>query len=360
MTLCDHQKLSTACTTLTAEGDNKVHDLITQRQIQAMFGLLNVFLDEDVNMTWKRASFFISRIQGHKKAHAWHFCKWTLKFLQARNLPHHCLGQAQWTVLSDKDIASEMKLQIVEKSKKGFMKAEDILNLVASSKMQKIFSERGILKPSISKSMAIRWLKKLDWRYQSIQNGMYIDGHEREDVVAYWRAFLEQWKTYDARFHHWDDNGRKLPRLNDFPVLDGPPFRLVLITHNKSMFYQNDHCKITWAEKTNQPTPQPKGEGQSLMISDFLTSKWGHLQDGDEFIHCLFPLSFYWFVLRKAWVIFKARKNRDGYFSIKDLLTQVDSAIDIFEGLSNGLFKALFFFDNALSHQKWAMDAISA
>ena len=39
---------------------------------------------------------------------------------------------------------------------------------------------------------------------------------------------------------------------------------------------------------------------------------------------------------------------------------QVDSAIDIFKGLSKGNAKALFLFDNAPSHQKQAMDAISA
>ena len=42
------------------------------------------------------------------------------------------------------------------------------------------------------------------------------------------------------------------------------------------------------------------------------------------------------------------------------LLTQVDSAINIFEGLSKGNFKSLFLFDNAPSHQKQALDAISA
>jgi hypothetical protein len=65
-------------------------------------------------------------------------------------------------------------------------------------------------------------------------------------------------------------------------------------------------------------------------------------------------------VLREARVIFKAGKNRDGYFGANDLLAQVDSAIDIFEGLSKGNFKALFLFDNAPSHQKRADNAVSA
>ena len=63
---------------------------------------------------------------------------------------------------------------------------------------------------------------------------------------------------------------------------------------------------------------------------------------------------------REAWVIFKAGKNRDGYFGAEEILTQVDSAIDIFEGLSQGNFKALFLFNNAPSHQKRASDVILA
>jgi len=136
---------------------------------------------------------------------------------------------------------------MVEKSKQGFVRAEDIVDLIASPAMQKIFSEKGISKASISKKTATRWLQKLDWRYQSARNGMYIDGHEREDIMAYRRAFVEQWKTYELRFHQWDNDGHELPRPNGFPVPDGLLFRLVLVTHDESTFYQNDHCKIAWA-----------------------------------------------------------------------------------------------------------------
>lgn len=93
---------------------------------------------------------------------------------------------------------------------------------------------------------------------------MYIDGHEREDVVAYQREFVEQWKFYELHFHRWDNNGHELPHPNGFPVPDGLPFRLVLVTHNESTFYQNDQHKIVWAQKTSWPTPQPKGMANQL------------------------------------------------------------------------------------------------
>jgi hypothetical protein len=35
--------------------------------------------------------------------------------------------------------------------------------------------------------------------------------------------------------------------------------------------------------------------------------------------------------------MFKPGKNRDGYFDLTELITQVDRVIDIFEGKANGL-----------------------
>jgi hypothetical protein len=64
--------------------------------------------------------------------------------------------------------------------------------------------------------------------------------------------------------------------------------------------------------------------------------------------------------IREARIIFKAGKNRDGFFDADDLLRQVDKAIDIFKGLTKGWAQGLFLFDNAPSHQKRALDALSA
>jgi len=65
-------------------------------------------------------------------------------------------------------------------------------------------------------------------------------------------------------------------------------------------------------------------------------------------------------VSSEARIVFKAGKNRDGYFSAEDLLKQVENAVDIFESKTNGTATGLFMFDNAPSHQKHAADALSA
>jgi hypothetical protein len=73
-----------------------------------------------------------------------------------------------------------------------------------------------------------------------------------------------------------------------------------------------------------------------------------------------FFISHIFIINREARIVFKAGKNRDGWFDTDNLLNQVEHAIDIFEGLTKGWAQGLFLFDNAPSHQKCAPDAISA
>ena len=82
-------------------------------------------------------------------------------------------------------------------------------------------------------------------------------------------------------FHLWDNDSNPLPLPNGFPVPSGR-FRFILVTHDESTFYQNDLRKTNWAHASTKATPRQKGDGQSLMVSDFLTSEWGHLCDGEE------------------------------------------------------------------------------
>ena len=61
-----------------------------------------------------------------------------------------------------------------------------------------------------------------------------------------------------------------------------------------------------------------------------------------EYPHFFFYISSHTFIshifitIREARIIFKAGRNRDGWFDADDLLQQVDKAIDIFEGLTKG------------------------
>ena len=141
------------------------------------------------------------------------------------------------------------------------------------------------VKTTISIRTAHRWLSALDWRYGKKKRGMYIDGHEREDVVEYRRAFVERWKEkYEPRMVLYGDGGKVLRTPNGFPVPQGPRFRLILVTHDESTFYENDRRKTFWQHTSHAPKPERKGEGESLMVSDFLVPEWGWLKDDEEYV----------------------------------------------------------------------------
>jgi hypothetical protein len=79
----------------------------------------------------------------------------------------------------------------------GFLKAEDIVKIIASPEMQVIFAQKGIAKVTISIKTALRWLKKLGWTYGKLKNGMYLDRHGRPDVVEYKQAFVKCWMEHE-------------------------------------------------------------------------------------------------------------------------------------------------------------------
>jgi hypothetical protein len=39
------------------------------------------------------------------------------------------------------------------------------------------------IEDTISETTAVRWLKKLGFKLSRVQKGVYVDGHERADVV---------------------------------------------------------------------------------------------------------------------------------------------------------------------------------
>ena len=86
---------------------------------------------------------------------------------------------------------------MTEDARGGFLKAKDVMEIIAILKMQEILREEGIDKLSISLKMALCWLEKLGWSYGQLKNGMYLDGHERPDVVEYQHSFVEHWMGHE-------------------------------------------------------------------------------------------------------------------------------------------------------------------
>jgi hypothetical protein len=344
----DFPILRRACAALSVKSKDKKLDIVFRGRITGMVGTLNLYLDPELSYSWRQASMVVAKSQGHGSHRARNLRSWIHQYLTQKRLPLHRYGQHHSSVLEDEDFAQSIQfhLQSISKSEK-YIRAQDVVDFVATAEMQEKLEASSVKKKTISLRTAQRWLHRMSWRYGAKKRGMYIDGHERADIVEYRKGFVARWKEYEKRMVHYDNDGKVIGTLNGFPLpahQQGQAFKLILVTHDESTFYANDRRKTKWTHTSETATPEHKGEGPSIMVSDFLTLEWGRLVNGKD----------------EARIIFKAGKNRDGYFASDDVLLQVDKAIDIFEDRTQGFATGLFLFDNAPSHQKRADDALSA
>ena len=64
----------------------------------------------------------------------------------------------------------------------------------------------------ISEVTARRWLAKLGYELKEAKKGIYVDGHEREDVVTYQQEFLRKFaenERYITKLHEWLSTNKK-------------------------------------------------------------------------------------------------------------------------------------------------------
>ena len=147
--LRDHVTLWTAQEELAnITKENKLGDF-NLGHIQAMVSFLNLFLDEDLEYTWKNASTIIAKAQGQGKMCAQAIREWVLCFSCTGDLPHHQMSWKHATVLADEEIAKAIQLALAEKGKSGQVDATTLIDVVSSDKMQARFVQLGIDKQSI-------------------------------------------------------------------------------------------------------------------------------------------------------------------------------------------------------------------
>ena len=58
---------------------------------------------------------------------------------------------------------------------------------------------------TIHEGTAQKWMKKKNWNYGIRKKGIYIDGHEHDDVVAYQERFLNDMEILEESMIMYDD-----------------------------------------------------------------------------------------------------------------------------------------------------------
>jgi hypothetical protein len=190
----------------------------------------------------------------------------------------------------------------------------------------------------ISPSTAQRWMNHLGFHFGEVKKGIYVDGHERSEVVNYRQnLFIPKMLEYRKRMTIFSSSSD----LTIAPRLTDNEKEIVWVVQDECVFASNDARKCVWMED-GKPPIRPKGDGKVIMVSEFLCPCHGRMKwEGKETTEIITPGA-----------------NNDGYWDNKDVVKQLtEKVIPIFNKLHPNKM-ALFAFDNSTNHQAKAEDAL--
>jgi hypothetical protein len=210
-------------------------------------------------------------------------------------------------------------------------------------------------KPGIRARTARKWLRRLGFRWQEVRKGVFIDGHERPDVVEHRKQFVDKIEELSPYLVEFMADGSMKEKL--YPIdceIGGLKRSIIIITHDEAVFSANDGKHQAWCAP-GEHFLRPKGKGKGIMVSDFLLP-WSRLnlfslpkRRQEELEEAGVPL--------EAAVLFEYGKE-DGYWDGKMLLRQaLDRALPVATALYPG-YSFLFLFDNVTSHSVYADNAL--
>ena len=143
-----------------------------------------------------------------------------------------------------------------------------------NTQLAALAESRRDIQDTLSSQTAVKWLHEMGYKFRDVRKGVYKDGHERADVVAYRQAqFLPALQALENRMVRWElinENGDEDLRIV-YPSGLAPGVKpVVLIVHDESTFNANDGRSKIWIKDDNIPLKK-KTRGKGIMVSDFLT-----------------------------------------------------------------------------------------
>lgn len=223
---------------------SKELDLLFRMRVLAMAAFLRTYM-MDEEMKWIEASLYVATMSfGRGEFMARHLCKWVRKNLaDHRYMPVNLYGTWKVSIINDEDFAGDIHNHLQSLGKE-YLRAEDVQEYLNTPEM---LSKLGHSK-TISVQTARKWMNVMGYRYGKEPEGMYIDGHEREDVVAYRQnVFLPLWAELEKQMALGNVDNSSLNQT-------------ILVTHDESTFYANDQRKTKWVHKSTNAKPRTKGE----------------------------------------------------------------------------------------------------
>ena len=128
----------------------------------------------------------------------------------------------------------------------------------------------------VSVETARKWLHDLGFDVLQMSKGVFIDGHERPDVVESRDSFLR--KMTECGFLR-PDNAPTEEAAHALPtniphISQEEGEKCIVWFHDESAYNTTEDTHMLWGEKGKLPI-KPKGKGSSIMVSEFIEEKDG-------------------------------------------------------------------------------------
>lgn len=209
---------------------------------------------------------------------------------------------------------------------------------------------------SISLKTSIRWLHHLGFKPRSHKKGVYIDGHEREDVVKHRGTYLKTMDELRKAHQPAPQCSDEEPRVRI--ESDEDKKKLVVLFHDESIYNTNEGQSWMWGED-DHPALLPKTKGSGIMVSDFVEEHDGYLAFTPEEHHAAKAKSPS--IPQSARVLFEYGADKEGYWTGDRFMSQVKTACDIAEFKFNPeKHTIVFVFDQSSCHRKFDETALIA
>ena len=190
-------------------------------------------------------------------------------------------------------------------------------------------------KTEICWDTARRWLHQLGFNVFKRGHNAYVDGHERPDVIAVRKAFVKRMQELRSQNLVLQDmpTPEEIEDIKKREVKDKPYF---VIYHDESVARSNEVHGLYWADPREPGVAIPKGGGKGVMVSAFVCSALGFLE--------------------QYTVAFEIGQGK--YFTAELFEQQIK---DMTEGVAAQFpwARILIIVDNATIHKRFANDALN-
>ena len=290
---------------------------------------------------------------------------WRLNFLDnGGEVPDDMRGKYErsFKLESHEDLCTEAKRYV---RAHAFVKGAPNMTVSSfTSWVNKTLLPNSALDPGFPRSISCetgrRWLHSMGFFVKKSSKGIYVDGHERPDVVDSRKTFI--YRMVELGFLHSSNAPNEnaaacLPPVTS-SVTENDITKTIIWFHDESTFNANEDQTTQWGDHSMQVI-RPKSKGAGLMVSDFVEEKGGYLALSDAEYDLEKELDAS--IKQSARVLFEYGNNH-GYWDSEKFLKQMDDALKIAEIKypPSGGYRHVFLFDHSCGHTAYSKDALVA